>query len=426
MLLHGRSHIGLLFMLAFTAPTFADTIRDRILHETRKQVMALRVWGKTSGLETFDANEPPIYGTGFLAKTALNAQSNRYIILTAAHVVRNDRAWASEGNGSSRLVFPYAELAFGRIELGGYRGVQTHNQRDIAQVAIAEPTDRSPVTISSSRLIPNKRYFVVSWGDAYSQISRQEEPYIKEVKYLGAAPDNSGLIEIEAIPDQDVKEFKRSESGSPVYDEELRVVAMVVEQLMDNRTGDSRIGRALQLSDVMDWLDNARRLPVKEPPPLRLVGLVPPGEVALNVQNSVENGCVFIGKFSARTLPESSPQLKELAPFGKSYLVATIQRFDDRLPDRIADADAYAEVALPESDTIRVDTNTEVNFRKGCPTPVPKPQRTSPWQRNAFYGPVATILRSSQTIRVRKIVRLSYLEDFFYWGIVQSGSLEQR
>jgi hypothetical protein len=426
MLLCARLSLGLTLTLAALAPAFADSVRDRILQQTRKQVMALRVSGDKSGLEPFAANEPPRYGTGFLARTSLDAQASRYIIITAAHVVRNDRAWAPAGNGLSRSVFPYAELAFGRHELGGYRGVQTNTQRDIAQVSIAEPTDRKPARISASRFDLGKRYFVVSWGDAYNLISTQEEPYIKEVKYLRRSTDNSGLIEIEALPDQEFKEFKRSESGSPIYDQDLGVVAMLVEELVDNSKGTATVGRALLLSEVTDWLEGAKRVPVREPPPLRLVAPTTAIQQG-DFQRLVDNGCVFIGKFSARGLPDASPQLKELAPFGKSYLSSVIRRFDDKSPDRITDADAYAEVALQDSASITVDRNTEVNFRKGCPTPYPKPERTSPWQRNAFYGPIISVLKGDQTIKIRKVVRLSYLEDFFYWGVVQfSTNLEQR
>ncbi len=421
MLSCARLSLWLIFTLAVLPNAFADPVRDRILAQSRKQVMALRVSGKESGLEPFGANEPPIYGTGFLARTLLDAQTSRYVILTAAHVVRDDRAWAPSGNGLSRQVFPYAELAFGRTELGGYRGVQTHAQRDIAQVSIAEPTDRKPVRLSASRFDPGKRYFVVSWGDAHNSTSTQEEPYIKEVKYLRHSADNSGLIEIEALPDQEFKEFKKSESGSPVYDEDLGVVAVLVEELDDRIKGTATIGRALPLSDVMDWLESAKRAPVKEPPPLKLVGPITATQ-QINFERLVDNGCVFVGKFSARNLPDGSPQLKALAPFGKSYLSSVIHRFDDKLPDRIADTDAYSETALPDPASITVDGNTEVYFRNGCPTPYPKPGRTLPWQRNAFYGPIVSVLKADQTIKIRKVIRLSYLEDFFYWGVVQSSA----
>jgi hypothetical protein len=418
--------LGTGLLLAITVVTasglaHAETDADRLLGKVRNQVVALRVFGEAADAAHFPPKQPPIWGTGFvIGPPAANINEKRRII-TAGHVVQKDDMWKRRGSGPSRTVFPTVLGAAGRIQVEGFRGVVLNDNSDIAQVY--GPRNIEPVTVAAAALSASERYFVVSWGvdDAWGEPT--EEPYVKEIKVVNPAandpPVEPGLALVEIVPGQQSAFFKQSESGSPVFNMAGEAVGIMIRERIDAGSNLAVRGIALPFETVSQWLDVIRQQPVNEPGPivlreeLQLHASRNPQAVIPAFKSVVDEGCVFLGKYSARNRDQNT---MADAPMGTPFLKRMIELFPEAAPDQVSDQNAVTTRQLPESQTVLIPANGAVNVRAYCPNVVPKARRTNQWERVAYYGPVIARADGGFAVRVKRVQRQAYLQDFFYWG----------
>jgi hypothetical protein len=270
----------------------------------------------------------------------------------------------------------------------------------------------------------------VSWGLDENLGKPTEEPYVKEIKVVtpGAndPPVDAGLVLVEAQQGQSNAIFKTSESGSPVFDLSGQAVAIMIQQR--TVSGVPKQGIALPFDTVGNWLSGVRQNPIQQPAKVVLADIVQstwPADpnYGLRYLQNLSNTCVFLGKYSARNkAPDSDATLAD-APVGIPYLKKAISLFPEAAPDQVSDADAVMIRRLSEPDLISVPPRGAVRLRSFCPNVVPNPQRTNSWERLAFYGAEIAVANSRFQMRIARVQRQAYLEDFFYWGEVQSVSL---
>jgi hypothetical protein len=449
----------LLSAVAFGAQNvcYAESDAERLLSRVRNQVLALRVFGEKAPTAQFPQGEPPIWGTGFVVGPLASAPDGKQRIITAAHVVQKDDMWAKKGGGPTRTIYPWVLGQVGRMQIEGFRGVSINSTNDIAQVY--GPRKLDPVAIQRDKLTADERYFVVSWGLDENWGEPTEEPYVKEIKLvtptIGDPPIEPGLVLVEIVGGQESAYFKQSESGSPVFNLSGHAVGIMIRERVDATSGLATRGIALPFATVAAWLDGVRQAPVSEPAPLTSKNLIASGgyygypsngyygyprggywgsppsgyyripAVRLS-DHRLAGGCVFLGKFSVRNRNPSSDQVLANAPFGLRFLRKVIALFPKAVPDEVLDQDAVLKKQLAEPELVSIPPRGGVNVRAFCPDVVPMPKRTNNWERNAYYGPV--IARADQLfqIRIQRVQRQAYLQDFFYWGEIESVSVGAR
>lgn len=401
--------------LAFGAQTDADHVMELV----RSQIVSLRVWGDKNPQAKWPDNEPPVWGTGFIVPESESESSGRLRILTAAHVVQPDSYWARRGNGVARTIYPRV-FSIGASELEGVRGVIVNPTEDIAQVVALRNV--SPLKIRNG-LNTDERYFVASWGldDAWG--GPTEEPYIKEVKYLdsdSAVPAvPAGLALFEALPNQSNHEFKQSESGSPVVDMNGNVLAVVVQERVDLKTGKAVQALAIPLTRVIAWLSGKEQAQLIEPAKVSFTAFNKADATIPYFMDSLAGSCVFLGKYSARRLSPNSDAAKRDAPLGIETLQSIIRQFPVMNPENVTDEQASISRDLAEPRVVRVATpDGEVHIRSNCPDVVAKPRRQEPWERIAYYAPVIATVSTAYRVTIQQILQKAYLRDFFYWGVV--------
>jgi hypothetical protein len=399
---------------------YAQSDAERLLSKVRNQVVALRVYGDKAATAQFPKGEPPIWGTGFVVGPPGSKIDDKERIITAGHVVQKDDMWAKRGVGPARTVYPWVLGQVGRTQIEGFRGVLVNATDDIAQVY--GPRNLEPVVIRRNVLNVGERYFVVSWGldDAWGEPT--EEPYVKEIKVVtptsGDPPVEPGLAVVEIVPGQNSAFFKQSESGSPVFDLSGRAVGIMIRERVATSSGLATRGIALPFAAVAEWLDDVRQRPVSEPAPVVLADFLPDPQIVSFTR--AFGGCIFLGKYSARNENPNSDQILADAPVGIPYLRKVINLFPEAAPDGVSDQDAVLTKQLPEPELVSIPPLGGVNIRAHCPNVVPKPKRTKDWERNAYYGPIIARADSQFRIRIKLVQRQAYLEDFFYWGEVES------
>jgi hypothetical protein len=262
-----------------------------------------------------------------------------------------------------------------------------------------------------------------TWGEP------TEEPYIKEVKVVaptaGDPPMDAGLTLVEIVPGQSDAFFRQSESGSPIFDAAGQAVAIMIKERIDPATGVAKRGIALPFVTVSGWLDGVRQSPVNEP------FLVAFKEIAdvdrrKTLLTRVAGGCVFLGKYTARNLEPNSERALADAPVGISYLKKVVGYFPEEAPESVSDNDAVLIRQMKEPELLSIPPRGGVNIRAQCPEVVPKPKRANERERRAYYGPVVASADSRFQIRIGQVQRQAYLDDFFYWGVVESVSEPAR
>jgi len=423
--------IGLRLLLTIVAlpPTFcyAQSDAERLLSKVRNRVVALRVWGDKAPTAQFPQGEPPIWGTGFVVGPPGSKADEKERIITAGHVVQKNDMWAKKGGGPARTVYPWILGQAGRTQIEGFRGVLVHATSDIAQVY--GPRNLEPVVIKTDALNNNERYFVVSWSfdDVWGEPT--EEPYVKEIKVVTPTssdpPIEPGLALVEVVKGQQNAYFKESESGSPVFNVSGQAVGIMIRERVDETSGLAARGIALPFAEVAAWLDEVRQMPVREPAPVILADVLPMGAQEGSFTANI-GGCVFLGKYSALNQNPVSDQVSKDAPVGIPYLKRFINLFPEAIPDRVSDQDAVLTKRLPESELVSIPQGGGLNIRAHCPNVVPKPKRANDWERNAYYGPIIAVADDQFRIRIKLVQRQAYLEDFFYWGEIESVSVRAR
>jgi hypothetical protein len=298
-----------------------------------------------------------------------------------------------------------------------------HETSDIAQVYGAG--NLQPIVIQPVALSTSERYFVVCWGldDAWGEPT--EEPYVKEIKVtapIGSDPPlEPGMALVEVMAGQRDEFFKPSESGSPVFNMFGQAVGIMIRGWVDATSGLATRGIVLPFVTVAKWLDGVREAPVNEPVTATLPDAVFGDAELKKILPSFTGGCVFLGKYSAQNLEPNGVSVLEHAPIGVPYLKRVISFFPEEVPSRVSDENAVLVKQLPEPELLPILPGV-VNIRAHCPNVVTKPKRAKAWERNAYYSPVIAQLRSPMRIHIKLVQRQAYLEDFFYWGVVESIS----
>jgi len=199
----------------------------------------------------------------------------------------------------------------------------------------------------------------------------------------------------------------------------------MIRERVDETSGLAARGIALPFAEVAAWLDEVRQMPVREPAPVILADVLPMGAQEGSFTANI-GGCVFLGKYSALNQNPVSDQVSKDAPVGIPYLKRFINLFPEAIPDRVSDQDAVLTKRLPESELVSIPQGGGLNIRAHCPNVVPKPKRANDWERNAYYGPIIAVADDQFRIRIKLVQRQAYLEDFFYWGEIESVSVRAR
>jgi hypothetical protein len=262
-----------------------------------------------------------------------------------------------------------------------------------------------------------------AWGEP------TEEPYVREVKVVTPAandpPVEPGLALVEMAPGQGNVFFKESESGSPVFNMDGLAVAIMIQKRTDEASGLARRGIALPFATVADWLNGVRQDPVKEPIVVALADFAKDfGKIddRTDFLTSIADSCMFLGKYSARNRPPNDDSTLVDAPLGIPYLKKVISYFPEAVPDQLSDQDAVLTRQLAEPESLSIPQRSAVRIRAYCPNVVPKPKRAKASERFAYYGPEIARADSSFVVRIKRVQREAYLDDFFYWGEIQSVS----
>lgn len=408
-------------LLGTSASCLGETDAERVLNKVRDRVVALRVFGDKAPMADFPQGAPPIWGTGFVIGPLGTNVMDRQRIVTAGHVVQKDAMWAKRGKSPVRTVFPWVLGQAGRVQVEGFRGVTVHDSRDIAQVV--GPRGMTPILVQPAPMTADARYFVVSWGldDNWGQPT--EEPYVKEIRLANPAagdpPLEDGSVLVEIVPGQQFARFKQSESGSPVIDINGFVVAIMIKERVDPATDVSTRGVALPFAVVQTWLDGIEQKAMLEPTKVTISNIGDPNTRS-DYLASLPGACVFLGKHSARFVEPGSDRALADAPAGIALLRRVAGLFPETAPDRVTDENADLARALPEPEFLAIAPNGAVNVRAHCPNVVAKPRRKENWERIAYYGTILATADSRLRIRVRQVQRQAYLQDFFYWGLIES------
>lgn len=412
MRLQWRATLIAFSLACFSVSAHAQVTPDSVLDSVRNSIVSLRVHGTPRRQQP---PEPPFWGTGVIVPAAQG--QTRLRILTAGHVVEKDGFWTPTGNGVDRLVFPRVMATGGGTLIEPFRGVVVHDDWDIAQVL--GPRNIQAARIASASMTGAERYFVISWGRADNWEGPTEEPYVKEVKVTTAGandpPVPTGMLLLEVVSPEPAR-FKPSESGSPVFDTDGRVIAIVIKERISPSGGFSRQGLAVPLSAISPWLVSAEARPI-EPQPVMIAALATVERA--NFVGSLWNRCVFLGKYSARGLSAEAPRSRADAPFGPAVLQRVVGLFPPEDPREVSDEAATATKELPRLEEFRVPSaDRAVNIRSRCPEVLPKPKRTRANERVAYYGASLAVATNKFALWVSKIQRQAYLDDYFYWGVV--------
>jgi hypothetical protein len=351
---------------------------DRVLSDARGKVVHLMVRGQKAPGEIFD---PPIHGSGVVIRTSSADLSKRFRILTAGHVVKDDKSWARLGIRPDRDVFVTTEEGIGAVELRPITGVIVNGRMDIAQV-VAGPLTRYSAELRPTSLIKGQQYVVVSWGlDARQRVAEQATAKLATI--IGPDQTDPALVRLSA-------NLVQTESGSPILDNDGAVVAIVV--MREEVGSNSSSALALPVSQARDWIEGVKNDPVREPPPQQLEAMLRPA-VPFNLSNA--SLCVFLGKSSALARADIRPPD---APFGRQLLQTILRN---------------PNAALGRSLNITPEAGA-INVRSRCP---------DVQEGKAYYGSVVSVLNPTATISLRQILPLRYLDDDFFWGIISEISL---
>jgi len=120
----------------------------------------------------------------------------------------------------------------------------------------------------------------------------------------------------------------------------------------------------------------------------------------------MEGLCVFLGKRSAKFQDADTQPRAPDAPFGVKFLKAV-----DENPTNPA--------LLTEPISVSTKAGA-VNVRTRCPDIVQKPNTTDRKSRIAFYGAPYAQLTPDFAVRLKEVRKLDYLEDYFYWGVIEA------
>jgi Trypsin-like peptidase domain len=404
-----RSRTSLkLFYLALvlssgTTPVSADSIdadATRIFAKARNQVVRLIVAGTARDSVAF---KPPVFGTGFFASAG-----GQLRIFTAAHVVRPNEDWALlSASRVKRDVTHIAETDVGNLRFEPVTAVTYDAVRDIAQVGLGQRSAKV-VTLRPDHFSTSEPYYVVSWGRNLDGGEFPYEPYIRRVTYIGQDGENPQLAQFQV--DDSTAGFIETESGSPVMAKNGDVVGMLVQRLRRvdiTDSGQSKVGLALPVTAISEWLASEDIASVIEPAIVKLASLKFVAELTPTLAN-MSDLCVFLGKRSAKFQdPEKQPRAAD-APFGVLFLRNLDENPAD--PALLVNAIAVSEKA------------GAVNVRTRCPDVVQKKDTTGRKDRIAFYGAPYAQITPIFKVRLKEIRKLDYQDDYFYWGVIESVS----
>ncbi len=357
-------------------PSYANDIDvEAILTEAIGKVVHLRVQGKPAPGEMFSI---PIHGTGVVIRTKANSPRRKYRILTAGHVVLPDGKWDRLGARRNRDVYVIAETSIGAQEYRPITGVLVNKKHDVAQV-VASSRTRISAKVRAVNLAVGQKYVVVSWGLDGSKIAESATANLAEV--VGTDSLDPRLVRLSG-------KFIPTQSGSPIFDADGFVVAiLVMRELVANK---SRIGLALPVAEIANWIDGVLSKPVLEPKSQRLSAVI----------SDASGLCIFLGKKSALVRDKlRHPD----APFGRAVLRA------------IRDNHKTDEVVGPKLNITREAGG--INIRSRCPE-----------LRNdkAYYGSIVTVLNPNAKIELVSVKPLKYLDDIFYWGTIKQITLPKN
>jgi hypothetical protein len=370
----------------------------RIFDDAKGEVVRLVVGGTARDSVAF---KPPVYGTGFF----VGIPTGELRIFTAAHVVRPDEDWAPLGaKRVNRDVTHIADTDSGNLRFEPVTAVTYQTATDVAQIGLGRRS-RKTARLKAVAFATAEPYFVMSWGRNSDGGGFPDQPYIRRVRYLGPDTVEARLYQFQV---DDPKEgFIETESGSPVMDMDGNVVGMIVRRVRaDDATdsGRSQIGLAVPTSAMNLWLSSPVLVSALEPAILKLQSLSINAELAPALSN-MSGLCVFLGKRSAKFQNADTQPRAADAPFGVSFL-------------RTVDENPANPALLTEP--ISVSTKAEaVNVRTRCPDIVQRPNTTDRKDRIAFYGAAYAQLTPDFDVRLKEVRKLDYLEDYFYWGVIE-------
>ena len=390
---------GAVSSLATSAPSATiDADSLRIFDDARSEVVRLIVGGTARDSVAF---KPPLYGTGFFVEIP----GGELRIFTAAHVVRLDEDWAPLGaKRVNRDVTHIADTDSGNLRFEPVTAVTYQAGIDVAQVGLGRRT-RKAARLKAAAFTTSEPYFVVSWGRNSDGGEFPDQPYIRRVKFLGPDSVNAELGQFQ-VDDPSVG-FIETESGSPVMDKGGDVVGMIVRRVRPPDTTDSgrsQIGLAVPTSAINLWLSSPVAVSAFEPAILKLQRLLVSAALAPALTN-MEGLCVFLGKRSAKFQDADTQPRASDAPFGVKFLRAV-----DEKPTNPA--------LLTEPISVSTKAGA-VNVRTRCPDIVQKPNTTDRKSRIAFYGAPFAELTPDFDVRLKEVRKLDYLEDYFYWGVIE-------
>jgi hypothetical protein len=218
-----------------------DSLKKRIYEVGNGALVRLLVTGKLNGGGSFSET-----GTGFYFQTS----SPLGRILTARHVVGVDSQFDKSGDGKidRRIQLTIMSAAAGPVSVDWLlREAMGHENpsKDIAQVFTNAAGPKDKFRLSARLPKVGDRVWTLSWPDS----ERAVQPPIDAV--VGAITSEDGLL---LRLNRQSGAFVKSESGSPVFDDQGAVIAVLVVRTVG--ASPQPIGFALPVGEFSSFLSD--------------------------------------------------------------------------------------------------------------------------------------------------------------------------